>query len=256
MKLVRFRVNDEILNGALEGDAVYTLEGTPFDRYRVNRSSKYALGEVRLLAPVLPSKVVAVGINYRDHAEEFGHDIPEEPVLFMKPSTAVIGPEDEIILPPSSRRVDYEAEIAAVVKKLAHGVAEADSWEYILGYTCLNDVTARDLQRRDGQWTRAKSFDTFCPIGPCVETDLDPDVVAISSRLNGERRQSSNTGNFIFPLFRLFSFVSQVMTLLPGDIVTTGTPSGVGEMAPGDVVEVEVEGIGVLRNRVTLAGQP
>jgi 2-keto-4-pentenoate hydratase/2-oxohepta-3-ene-1,7-dioic acid hydratase in catechol pathway len=255
MKLVRFQSGDSFCFGVLEGDTVYALEGDPFDKYRIDRHSKRPVGQIRLLAPLLPSKVVAVGINYRDHAEEFGHEIPDEPVLFMKPSTAVIGPDDEIILPASSRRVDYEAEIAAVVKKTARSVSERDAREYILGYTCLNDVTARDLQGKDGQWTRAKSFDTFCPIGPCVETDLDPNGVAVSSRLNGELRQSSNTAHFIFPLFRLFSFVSCIMTLLPGDIVTTGTPSGVGAMTAGDLIEVEIEGIGVLRNRVIAAGQ-
>jgi 2-keto-4-pentenoate hydratase/2-oxohepta-3-ene-1,7-dioic acid hydratase in catechol pathway len=255
MKLIRFRAGDSVSYGVLEGDDVYPIEGDPFDRYRIDRSSKQALGEVTLLAPVLPAKVVAVGINYRDHAEEFGHEIPDEPVLFMKPSTAVIGPDDDIVLPASSQRVDYEAELAAVVRKSARSVSERDAGEYILGYTCLNDVTARDLQRKDGQWTRAKSFDTFCPIGPWVQTDLDPNNLAVVSRLNGELRQSSNTAHFIFPLFRLFSFVSGIMTLLPGDIVTTGTPSGVGAMSPGDLIEVEVEGIGVLKNRVIAAGQ-
>jgi 2-keto-4-pentenoate hydratase/2-oxohepta-3-ene-1,7-dioic acid hydratase in catechol pathway len=205
---------------------------------------------VTVLPPVWPSKIIAVGINYRDHAREMGHDLPDEPVLFMKPSRSVIGHGKDILYPESAHRVDYEAEIAAVVKKKAYGVSVKDAVGYILGYTCLNDVTARDLQRRDGQWTRAKSFDTFCPLGPVIQTKLDPNNVRICSRLNEELRQDSNTKNFIFPLFQLFSYVSHIMTLLPGDIVTTGTPSGVGGMKRGDTVEIEIEGIGILENKV------
>ena len=253
MKILRFRSGDAALYGILEGNVVRAIRGDPFGAYRIEKNSEYTLDNVRVLPPVLPSKVVAVGINYRDHAEEFGHQIPAEPVLFMKPSTAVIGPGDDIVYPSSAGRVDYEAEIAAVVKKKAYQVDEEEAPGFILGYTCLNDVTARDLQRRDGQWTRAKSFDTFCPIGPCIETDLDPDSVDISSRLNGALRQSSNTRHFIFGVFKLFSFVSHIMPLLPGDIVTTGTPSGVGGMKPGDVIEIEVEGIGTLKKRVIAA---
>ena len=250
VKIVRFNAEESILYGKLEGNTLFPLEGDIFTGLRVHKSQRYSLGEVSILPPVRPSKIIAVGINYRDHAEEFGHEIPTEPVLFMKPSTAVIGHDDEIVYPPSASRVDYEAEIAAVVGKTARNVGEEDAPRFILGYTCLNDVTARDLQRRDGQWTRAKSFDTFCPIGPCIETEINPNSTNIRARLNGELRQSSNTENFIFPIFELFSFVSRIMTLLPGDIITTGTPSGVGAMKPGDVVEIEVEGIGTLKNIV------
>jgi 2-keto-4-pentenoate hydratase/2-oxohepta-3-ene-1,7-dioic acid hydratase in catechol pathway len=250
MKIVRFTAEESVLYGILEGSFLFPVEGDVFTGFKIHKGLQYSIGEVAILPPVLPSKIIAVGINYMDHAEEFGHEIPTEPVLFMKPSTAVIGHDGEIVYPPSAGRVDYEAEIAAVVGKTARHVDEEDAPRYILGYTCLNDVTARDLQRKDGQWTRAKSFDTFCPIGPCIETELNPNRRDIRSRLNGELRQSSNTENFIFPIFKLFSFVSSIMTLLPGDIITTGTPSGVGAMKPGDVVEIEVEGIGTLKNKV------
>ncbi len=260
MKIMQFNAGGSVLHGILEGSALIPLEGAHpsehalFTDFRLDRKRSYKLEEVAILPPVRPSKVIAVGINYRDHAEEFGHEIPSEPVTFMKPSTSVIGPGGEIVYPPSAGQVDYEAEIAAVVRKEAKDISEENAPDFILGYTCLNDVTARDLQRKDGQWTRAKSFDTFCPIGPCIETDIDPGNLCIVSRLNGETRQSSNTKHFIFPMFKLFSFISKIMTLLPGDIVTTGTPSGVGAMVPGDVVEIEVEGIGTLRN-VVVAGR-
>jgi 2-keto-4-pentenoate hydratase/2-oxohepta-3-ene-1,7-dioic acid hydratase in catechol pathway len=250
MKLLRFAVNDSIYYGTLEKNMVSAIEGDIYTTFNVRKDRSYKLQDVKILAPVYPSKIIAIGINYRDHAQEFGHHIPDEPVLFIKPTTAVIGHDEAIVYPPSSSRVDFEAEIAAVVKKTAYRVSAEDSQKYILGYTCLNDVTARDLQRKDGQWTRAKSFNTFCPIGPVIETDLDPNNVNIQAQLNGETKQFSSTKNFIFPLFTLFSFISHIMTLLPGDIITTGTPSGVGPMEPGDIIEIEVEGIGVLRNRV------
>jgi len=256
LKIIHFEKDGVKGYGMLVQDHIFEIEGDIFSGFEVRRQKEHVLDKTKILPPVLPSKVIAVGINYRDHAEEFGHDIPAEPVLFMKPSSSVIGHGDAIVYPPISNRVDYEAEIAAVVKKRAYRVSEGEAKEYILGYTCLNDVTARDLQRKDGQWTRAKAFDTFCPIGPVIETDLDPNHANILSRLNGDTRQSSNTKNFIVPLFALFSFISQIMTLLPGDIVTTGTPSGVGEMKPGDTVEVEVEGIGVLKNTVVAAAFP
>jgi len=256
MKIMHFRAGGTVQHGILEGNSLVPLKSR-YDSTQIlfedivpDRLHTYKLAEVEALPPVLPSKIIAVGINYRDHAEEFGHEIPSEPVTFMKPSTSVIGPDDEIVYPPSVGQLDYEAEIAAVVRKKARNVSEEHAPDFILGYTCLNDVTARDLQRRDGQWTRAKSFDTFCPIGPCIETDIDPSNLRVTSRLNGKTRQDSNTKHFIFPMFRLFSFISHVMTLLPGDIITTGTPSGVGAMVPGDVVEIEVEGIGTLRNSV------
>ncbi|MFW6180900.1 MAG: fumarylacetoacetate hydrolase family protein [Spirochaetota bacterium] len=250
MKIVRFELDGQVRHGVMDGDRVYGLHGELFDAFEVVKNECHPLESVCLLAPVAPSKVVAVGLNYRDHAEEVGKDIPAEPMLFIKPSTAIIGPGEPIRLLPEGERVDYEAELAAVVGRRAYRVPEERVAEHLLGFTCLNDVTARDMQRRDGQWTRAKSFDTFCPLGPCIETELNPDGVEVRARVNGETRQASNTRNFIFPLARLVSFISRVMTLLPGDVVSTGTPSGIGPLRVGDVVEVEVEGIGVLRNPV------
>jgi 2-keto-4-pentenoate hydratase/2-oxohepta-3-ene-1,7-dioic acid hydratase in catechol pathway len=250
MKIVQFRKDRTIAHGILKEDTVYPISGSIFSEFNVDETDSCDAGTVTFLPPVYPSKVVAVGLNYRDHAEEVGAPIPDEPILFMKPSTAVIGPEEPIVHPASCSRMDYEAEIALVTKDKAYRVSEEDAKSYILGYTCLNDVTARDLQSKDGQWTRSKSFNTFCPIGPVIETELNPQQVNVSARVNGETRQSSNTRNFIFPIFRLFSFVSHIMTLLPGDIITTGTPSGIGAMKPGDTVEIEVEGVGILKNPV------
>lgn len=250
MKIVRFEREGRVNHGVMDGDRVFELQGDIFSDFDLLRSNFHRRDDIRLLAPVLPSKVVAVGLNYRDHAEEVGKAIPAEPILFIKPSTAVIGPGEPIRLLPGGERVDYEAELAAVVGRRAYQVPENRAAGYLLGFTCLNDVTARDIQRRDGQWTRAKSFDTFCPLGPCIETEMNPDSAVVCARLNGETRQSSSTRNFIFPLARLVSWISRVMTLLPGDVISTGTPSGIGSLQPGDVVEVEVEGIGVLRNPV------
>ncbi len=250
MKILQYKIGNTVSHGILKNRTVFNIEGNIFTDYTIHEDYSYDLEKAVILPPVYPSKIIAVGLNYRDHAEEFNQPIPDEPVIFMKPPTSVIGHGDSIIYPDSSERVDFEAEIAAVVKKRAFQIKEENAQDYILGYTCLNDVTARDLQKRDGQWTRSKSFNTFCPIGPVIETEIDPNRVNIFSRLNGEVKQSSNTKNFIFPLFQLFSFVSKIMTLLPGDIITTGTPSGVGPMKPGDIIEIEVEGIGVLQNRV------
>ena len=208
---------------------------------------------VRLLAPVLPTKIVAVGLNYRAHAAEFDQELPDEPLIFLKPSTSVIGPGDEIVYPAGlSHRVDYEGELGVVMGRRARDIGPGEAGRYILGYTAFNDVTARDLQGRDGQWTRAKGFDTFAPMGPWIETDLDPGGLSIETRLNGEVRQRANTAEMIFPVAELVSFVSRVMTLLPGDVIATGTPPGVGKMRPGDRVEVRVEGIGALVNGVVL----
>ncbi len=255
MKLIRYLSNKGPLYGILEKGVIKGLEGDIFTGFMQQGEDTVNIDHVRVLPPVLPSKVIAVGLNYRDHAAELGQAIPDEPVLFMKPSTSIIGNNEEIVYPPSATRVDYEAELAAVVKKKARHIKEENAAEYILGYTCLNDVTARDLQQKDGQWTRSKSFDTFCPIGPVIETDMNPDTAQIYSRVNETLRQSSNTKNFIFCMFRLFSFVSHIMTLFPGDIVTTGTPSGIGALQPGDTVEIEVEGIGILKNSVVAEKQ-
>jgi 2-keto-4-pentenoate hydratase/2-oxohepta-3-ene-1,7-dioic acid hydratase in catechol pathway len=240
MRLVRFTVDGEILSGHVVDDVIRADDGS---------QREFSLQKARLLAPCLPSKIVAVGLNYRDHAEEMGLAIPEEPILFLKPSTSVIGPGDTIVLPPQSARVDYEAELAIVISKPARNVCRAKAQEHILGYTCLNDVTARDLQSKDGQWTRAKSFDTFCPIGPWIETELDGSDLKIELLLNGVSKQQSRTSNLIFSSAQLVEFISAVMTLHPGDVIATGTTSGVGPMGPGDTVEVRIEGIGSLINQ-------
>lgn len=224
-------------------------KGNPFEGLETTWED-VPLEEVRLLPPVEPSKVIGVGLNYRDHAEEVGLEPPKEPVIFLKPPTAVIGPGDPIVIPPCSERVDYEGELALVVGRRAKDVTPEEAQGYILGYTCFNDVTARDIQRREGQWTRAKGFDTFAPLGPWIVTDLDPRVLRVETYLNGELRQGSDTSQLIFDPFELLAFCSRVMTLLPGDVIATGTPSGIGPMKPGDIVEVRIEGIGVLRNPV------
>jgi len=251
LKLARFLKNGLIKYGIVEGEDIIEIEGNIFGSFK-KTSIISKLKDVKLLAPCEPSKVVAIGLNYKAHAAEFSKPLPEEPMLFLKPSTAVIGHGDEIIYPHHmSHRVDYEGELAVVIRKKAHMVKKEDAKDYILGYTCINDVTARDLQGKDIQYTRAKGFDTFAPIGPWVETDLNPENVRIETYLNGEKRQDTFTSDMIFDVYHLLSFVSCVMTLCPGDVIATGTPSGVGKMKPGDIVEVRIEGIGRLINRVS-----
>lgn len=249
MRLVRFRQGSRIATGSLDGDYVRPLRGTFFEE-PIPTGEEVPLSAVRLLAPVLPSKVVCVGKNYVQHAREMGGEIPEEPVIFIKPSTSVIGPLDPIPFPPASHRVDHEAELAMVIGRLARRVPVEEAGRFVLGFTCGNDVTARDLQTRDGQWTRAKSFDGFCPLGPWIETDLDPSDLGVACRVNGETRQAARTSQVAFGPNALVGFVSAVMTLLPGDVILTGTPAGVGPLQVGDRVEVEVEGVGVLENEV------
>jgi 2-keto-4-pentenoate hydratase/2-oxohepta-3-ene-1,7-dioic acid hydratase in catechol pathway len=251
MRLVRFRHGDRIATGAVEpgSDEVRVLRGTFFED-PLPTGESVALGDVLLLAPVLPSKMVCVGKNYAAHAAEFDTQIPEEPLLFLKPSTAVIGPGDPIRLLPISRRVDYEGELAVVIGRLARGVRAEDAFKYILGYTCANDVTLRDLQKTDDQWARAKGFDGSAPIGPWIETELDPNDAIVRTRLNGEIRQQSSTSEMVFGVATLIEYITVFMTLLPGDVLLTGTPEGVGALSDGDVVEVEVEDVGVLRNGV------
>lgn len=257
MKFCRFSSDGGIAYGVIEGGFVHEIEKNPFCGSfpdDVRKAGKRKLEDVRLLAPVVPSKIVAIGLNYRAHAAEFKKALPEEPMIFMKPSTAVIGPGDEIIYPTHmSHRVDYEGELAVVIGTAAKDVPVINAPEHILGYTCFNDVTARDLQGKDIQYTRAKGFDTFACVGPCIETDMDPGNVRIETFLNGEKKQDTSTADMIFDVFELVSFVSHVMTLLPGDIIATGTPSGVGKMRPGDKVEVRIEGIGSLVNTVAEA---
>jgi 2-keto-4-pentenoate hydratase/2-oxohepta-3-ene-1,7-dioic acid hydratase in catechol pathway len=251
MRLVRFRYGDRIATGAVDegSEAIRVLAGTFFEQ-PVPTGQEVALDDVRLLAPVLPSKVVCVGKNYAAHAAEFDSDVPDEPLLFLKPSTSVIGPGDPIPLPSISHRVDYEGELAVVIGRLARSVRAEEAFRYILGYTCANDVTLRDLQKKDGQWTRAKGFDGSCPLGPWIETDLDPNDVRVETRLNGDTRQSASTTELIFGVATVLEHITEFMTLLPGDVVLTGTPEGVGELEPTDRVEVEVDGLGVLANPV------
>ncbi len=258
MRIVRFELMGRTGYGILEGEQISVLWNTPYDDGLKNTVGEIlSLPAVKLLAPCEPSKIVALGLNYRDHAVEFGHPIPDEPLLFLKPSTAVIGPDDDIVYPAMSRRVDYEAELAVVIGRTCRQVREEEVRDYILGFTCINDVTARDLQKKDGQFTRSKSFDTFAPLGPWIETTIpDPDNLTVETYLNGERRQHSNTKNMIFGVAAQVSFISRIMTLLPGDVIATGTPAGIGPMQPGDVVEIRVEGIGTLQNHLVAERAP
>lgn len=250
MQLVRFLVEDQIRYGIVEGDRVRELL-RPFFEGLAPMKTTYPLGEVALLAPTRPSKMLCVGLNYRDHAAEMGQPIPDEPVLFMKPPTALAGHRQPIVYPAMAARVDYEAELAVVVGRRCRSVPVEEAQRCILGYTCFNDVTARDLQAKDGQWTRAKGFDTFGVMGPWIETDPgDTGRLAVTSRLNGQVCQQSGTDQLIFDCRYLVSWASRIMTLEAGDVIATGTPAGIGPMQPGDRIEVEVEGIGVLANEV------
>ncbi len=235
-----------------EKGGVLELRGDPYDQWEPGPEVG-PLSGVRLLAPVVPSKILCVGRNYPAHAAEHGAEVPSEPLLFLKPPSAIIGPGAPILLPPQSARVDYEAEMAVVIGRRCRNVAPEEAWEYVWGITCANDVTARDLQRRDGQWTRAKGFDTFCPVGPWVVvglTEAEVADLAVICRVDGEVRQRGRTSEMVFSPAALIAYASAVMTLEPGDLILTGTPAGVGPLHPGDVVEVEVEEIGVLRNPV------
>ena len=250
MKLARFIHNNVTRCGMVDHGKVHPLAGTIFDK-PIREGLSLPLDEVKIIAPVMPSKAVCVGLNYRDHAAELGIPVPEEPVFFMKPSSAVIGAGEHIVYPREFvTQLDYEAELAVVIGKTARHLSEDEAGEYILGYTVANDVTARNLQPKHGQWTISKSFDTFLPVGPWLETKLDPDRLDIILRVNGEIKQRSNTAELIVPIPAIISYLSKVMTLYPGDLILTGTPSGVGPLHPGDCVAVEVEGIGVLANDV------
>ncbi len=249
MKLIRFLAQDGPSLGILSGNEVVELDGDFFTPFRTLKTSCTS-SQIQLLPPCTPSKIVAVGLNYRDHAKELNLPVPDTPIVFLKPPTAVIGPGEAVLYPATSSRVDYEAELGVVIKNRVRNISPASARDHILGYTCANDVTARDLQKYDGQWTRAKSFDTFCPVGPWIETDLNPEDLLVESYLNGERRQSSRTSQFIFTVDFLVSFISGIMTLEPGDLIITGTPAGIGPMKPGDEIEVRIEGIGSLKNTV------
>ncbi|ADQ04242.1 5-carboxymethyl-2-hydroxymuconate Delta-isomerase [Caldicellulosiruptor owensensis OL] len=248
MKLGRFFYANKTFFGAIEDGLVKVLKS--LEPLKISDQS-YPLEKLKILPPVKPSKIVCVGLNYKDHAKELGLDLPEKPVLFLKPPTCVIGHNENIIYPEHmSRQVDYEGELAVVIKKECRNVKPQKVDEYILGYTCANDVTARDLQPKNGQWTVAKSFDTFLPIGPIITDEIDPNNSQIKTYLNGKLVQNSNTSNFIFTVQELVSYVSSIMTLKPFDVIITGTPSGIGSMKKGDVIEVEIEGIGRLTNYV------
>jgi len=249
MKLGRFKKNTKTFYGVISDNRVFEMLN-PFEN-KLETIKEYKLEELEILVPTIPTKIVCVGLNYVDHAKELNMKIPDEPIIFLKPSTSVIGNNEDIIYPISSKRVDYEAELAVVIKKKCRNIDENEVENYILGYTCFNDITARDLQKKDIQWTRAKSFDTFAPLGPyVVEDKFDPNNLEIKMYKNGEIVQSSNTENFIFKIEKIVSFISKIMTLLPGDVITTGTPPGVGEVKIGDELVVEIEKIGRLKNRV------
>ena len=249
MQIVRFRAGGKTRYGGLEGASVVEYSGTPWSVFKRGRR-RYALRQVLLLAPTVPSKIVAVGLNYRDHAVEMNMPLPDEPRIFLKPVSAIVGPDDPIVLPPQSIRVEHEEELAVVMKKRCRNVAAERARDYVLGYTCLNDVTARDIQARDRGPTRAKAFDTFCPLGPCIATDIDPNATTVEALVNGIVRQSGSTKDFVFPVEDLIARVSEVMTLLPGDVIATGTPAGVGPLHAGDRVEIRIDGVGVLKNPV------
>ncbi|MDP8255769.1 MAG: fumarylacetoacetate hydrolase family protein [Candidatus Alcyoniella australis] len=249
MKIIRYVSSGQQRFGAIEDGRVREIGNDPFVDKPVFVGST-ARAKIKALAPCKPGKIVAVGLNYRDHALEMGRKIPSEPLLFLKPSTAVIGPEDPIEVPLWAGRVDYEAELGIVIGKRARRVKREQAHEVILGYCCINDVTARELQRRDVQYTRAKGFDSFAPLGPCIETELDPADLRVQCFLNGECKQDSRTSQFIFPPDFLIEHISNVMTLEPGDVISTGTAGGVGPLSPGDVVEVRIQGVGSLVNPV------
>ncbi|MDH3259517.1 MAG: fumarylacetoacetate hydrolase family protein [Acidimicrobiia bacterium] len=250
MKIVRIRTDEGISYGGAEPDGIRVYQGSPLVAWEPTEVV-VPFDRAHLLAPVFPTKVVAVGRNYAEHAEEMGADVLESPIIFLKPATAVIGPGVPVVYPPDSEDVHHEAELAVVIGAVARNVKAEDVQNVILGYTAANDVTARDLQRKDGQWTRGKGFDTFCPLGPAIETELDPLVgLSVECRVNGEVRQSGSTADMVFGVAELVEFITRIMTLLPGDVVLTGTPSGVGPVMPGDRMEVEIEGIGVLFNPV------
>jgi 2-keto-4-pentenoate hydratase/2-oxohepta-3-ene-1,7-dioic acid hydratase in catechol pathway len=260
MKYCRFQTEDGIHCGIIETVAGHEVINQiasphaedPFCPEFHPTMTHLPLQGTKLLAPVTPSKIICVGRNYREHARELGNEVPAELIIFLKPPSAVIGPEENVVYPPISERVDFEGELAVVIGKRCRNLrADEDVGSYIRGYTCLNDVTARDLQRKDGQWTRGKGFDTFCPVGPLVSDEPDPwKGVIVETRINGELRQHGDTRDFIFPLDEIIRYCSQVMTLVPGDLIATGTPAGVGAVKPGDVMEITIAGIGTLRNRV------
>ena len=256
MRIARFSHDDAIRFGIVDGTDLVVLAGDPLFAGFETTGERVPLGEVALLAPVIPrSKVIGIARNYRDHAAELGNEVPAEPMMFLKPNTSVIGPGDAIVRPTQSERTDYEGELAAVIGRVAKNVSVEDALDYVFGYTIGNDVTARDLQKTDGQWARAKGFDTFCPLGPAIETEFTPSGdVRIVTRVNGEVRQDGTLGAMVHSVAEFISYASHAFTLLPGDVILAGTPAGVGPFVAGDIVEVEITGLGTLRNPVRDAG--
>jgi 2-keto-4-pentenoate hydratase/2-oxohepta-3-ene-1,7-dioic acid hydratase in catechol pathway len=250
VKIYRFLHAGKPSVGVADGDRITRYSGSDAMNIGEATNESVSLMDAELLAPVAPSKIVAVGRNYAEHAKELGNEAPSEPIIFLKPPTAVISPNATIIRPPQSQRVDFEGELAMVIGQPARNIHRDDWRSVILGFTCANDVTARDLQKKDVQFTRGKSFDTFCPLGPCIETDLDPAALSLRTRVNGETKQNGNTHDMVFDCATIVEFITSIMTLNPGDVILTGTPAGVGPLNAGDRVEVEIEGIGVLRNDV------
>jgi 2-keto-4-pentenoate hydratase/2-oxohepta-3-ene-1,7-dioic acid hydratase in catechol pathway len=254
MKLLRFEFGGEKKFGILEGGSICEIKGGLEDAANGNilyTKEEFDLNEVKILPPCEPSKIICLGLNYRGHAREMNIPLPEQPIIFIKPPTAVIGHGDTIIHPPQSRRVDYEAELGVVIGKMAHRTGKHQAPDHVLGYTCANDVTARDLQPKDGQWTYSKGFDTFSPLGPWIETDIkNPETLEVRGILNGVTVQSALTSEHIFGVSEIIAFISSCMTLLPGDVIMTGTPAGIGPLKPGDIFEVEISGIGKLENTI------
>ncbi len=247
--IVRFERDGEVRFGVLQDEEISVINGDIFSDYEVT-NEKVSKNEVKLLAPTEPSKVVCIGLNYVDHAKELNLTLPKEPLMFIKPSTSVIGPNDDVVYPEVSSRVEYEAELAIVIGKRAKNVPKEEVNNYILGYTVANDVTARDIQFSDGQWTRGKSFDTFCPIGPGIVKDVDPNQLSIELSVDGVVKQKSNTNQLLFKVDEIVSYVSKMMTLLPGDVIITGTPFGVGPVEKGNTMTVTIEKIGKIVNKV------
>lgn len=249
MKFIRFIKDGFVSYGSLEGEKVKVINGDIYEDYEITNSF-YDITEIDFLIPCIPSKIVCVGLNYKSHAQEMNMVLPKEPVIFLKPPSSTLAHRGEIIRPEMSKKVDYEAELGLVIGKTAKNIKPEDAYDYILGATCFNDVTARDLQNKDGQWTRAKSFDTFAPFGPCIATDLNYDNLSIELILNGETKQKSNTSDFIFNVGEVVSFISNIMILNPGDVIATGTPSGVGSLNAGDIVQVKIQDVGILKSYV------
>lgn len=249
MRIARFINGKQIKYGIVNENKIEECKGKPFDIQFKPSGIIHDLNKIKLVAPCNPSKIICLGVNYEDHAKEFNQKIPNNPLIFLKPPTAIIGPNEYIVL-PNSNRIDYECELAIIISKKAKDIPLDKVRDYILGYTCFNDISDRHAQKEDTQWTRAKGYDTFAPIGPWIETELDPNNLKIETYINGELKQSSNTKYMIHNVYELVSYISSIMTLLPGDIIATGTPSGVGPVKPGDVVEIRIENIGSLINKV------